>query len=222
MRAVEAEDVRTSLDHLRNHLLAPRCWAKTRHNLCLPHAVIQDTWLVAFIHDGTVVDLRLEEIASGLCLECGGCLRHDCLEGELPGGGLSTQHYCISAIPDSVLQIAHLGPRRNWSHDHALHHLRRSDDKQACRFCLGNQQLLRERHTLNLHLDTEVTTSNHQGLRFLDDTINVCQCLRLLNLWANLWPLLCWDVHAIHDVNQLLTILSFLCEGDADVLHWWV
>jgi hypothetical protein len=34
----------------------------------------------------------------------------------------------------------------------------------------------------------KVTARNHQRSRRLDDTSQVFECLRLLNLWADLWP----------------------------------
>jgi len=164
MGAVQAENVRAGFDHLRDHLLAPGGRTQRGDHLRLTLAVIHLPRLVGFIHDGAVLDLRLEEVADGLRFQRSICLGHDRLARKLAACSFSAQHDGVAAVEHSILQVAHLGPGWHRVLNHALHHLRCVNHKQARLLGPGNEQLLRERHALELQLDAQIPPGDHQGL----------------------------------------------------------
>ena len=68
----------------------------------------------------------------------------------------------------------------------------------------------------------KIATGHHKGLRLGYNPVDVGQGLRLLDFGTDLWSPLLGNVHTIHNVNQLLQILTLLSEGDTDVLDWRV
>jgi len=218
MGAVQSEDVRTRLDHLRDHLLTPGGWSQARNHLGLALAVIHLPGLVCLVHEVIVQHLRHKVVLHALCLEdCVGFGPYR-LQGEVAGGGLAAEHHGVGTIPNGVLQVSNLCPGRHRLVDHTLDHLGGRDHKQARLLCLFDQELLCEGYSLYLEFHAEVSSCYHQGLRLRDDAVDVRQCLGLLDLGADLRPLLLGHLQPVHDVDELLKVLGLLREGDTDVL----
>mmetsp|Transcript_79757 Transcript_79757/g.165717 ORF Transcript_79757/g.165717 Transcript_79757/m.165717 type:complete len:255 (-) Transcript_79757:736-1500(-) len=218
MRAVQSEDVRAGRNHLGDHLLAPRRGAQRGNDLRPPLAVVHLSGLQGLADAVVVEESGHDEVLHGLGLKhCSG-LGPNGLERILAAGGLSTQHHCVGAIPDGVLKIGDLGTCWHGVFDHALDHLRRRDDEEACFLGFRDEQLLSEGHPVHTKLDAQISSSDHQGLALGDDAIDVGEGLRLLNLGADLRSTIGRDVQTVHDVDELLQILGLLRKGDADVL----
>mmetsp|Transcript_151858 Transcript_151858/g.282950 ORF Transcript_151858/g.282950 Transcript_151858/m.282950 type:complete len:365 (-) Transcript_151858:495-1589(-) len=154
----------------------------------------------------------------GLCLTSCRCLCHDGFQWVLARRGFPTQHDSVCAIKDSICQVSNLCSCRHWILNHALNHLCCSDHEKSSLLRPLDQKLLCEWCPVHSKLDTQVTPGHHQGLRLCNDPFNVGERLWLLNLRADLRALLGWHLHAVHDVDELLQVLSLLCEGDTDVL----
>mmetsp|Transcript_32173 Transcript_32173/g.86169 ORF Transcript_32173/g.86169 Transcript_32173/m.86169 type:complete len:226 (-) Transcript_32173:1661-2338(-) len=218
MRTIQTEYVSPCVDHCWKHFVAPRRRPQTCHNFRPTPGVIHLLGLVPLFHVEIIIDLWREQVLGGLCLQnCRG-LSHDRLDWVLSACCLAAQHHRIRAVPNSVLQIADLRSGGHRCLDHAFHHLRRSDDKETCIFRPYDQKFLCKRNALHTQLDAKISPRHHQRLRLGDDAIDVGQSLRLLNLGADLGPLVLWNAKTVHDVDQLLEVLTFLDERDAYVL----
>mmetsp|Transcript_129875 Transcript_129875/g.183158 ORF Transcript_129875/g.183158 Transcript_129875/m.183158 type:complete len:296 (+) Transcript_129875:56-943(+) len=147
-----------------------------------------------------------------------GCLCHDSFQGVFAACCLSGKHHRIGAVPNGIAQVRNFGSCWYRCFDHRLDHLRGCNHEEPSILCLSNEKLLCEGHAVESKLNTKIPAGNHQGLRLLDDSFDVGQRLRLLNLRANLRPLLSRDLQPVHDVDELLQVLGLLSEGDADVL----
>mmetsp|Transcript_51169 Transcript_51169/g.111071 ORF Transcript_51169/g.111071 Transcript_51169/m.111071 type:complete len:262 (+) Transcript_51169:729-1514(+) len=155
----------------------------------------------------------------GLRLSAHRSLRPDRVQWILATCRLAAEHDSVGAVPDRIGHIADLCPRRHRGLDHALAHLGGCDDKETGLLGSGYEQLLRKGHTVDAQFHSKVPASDHQSLRLRDDAVDVRQCLGLLDLGADLGPLLFWNLQPVHDVDELLKVLGLLREGNADVLH---
>mmetsp|Transcript_32173 Transcript_32173/g.86170 ORF Transcript_32173/g.86170 Transcript_32173/m.86170 type:complete len:225 (-) Transcript_32173:371-1045(-) len=168
--------------------------------------------------DGNEGTRLLQFLLHRLSLSNGRRFSQHCFDGELPAGCLAAQHDRVSSVPHSICQIAHLSASWDGCLDHTLDHLRGCYHKQTCLLGSLDKQLLREGHTIQAQLHPQVASCDHQCLGLLDDPLDVDERLRLLDLGANLGSSVRWNLEPVHYLNQLLQILTLLCERDADVV----
>ena len=144
-------------------------------------------------------------------------------------GSLAGQHDAVGTVENSVGDIADFGTRRARVDGHGLpppsaiynlkpakqahlKHLGRADDGLASDITLGNHHLLGDEYLAGWNLNTEITTSNHDTVRLLQDLVKVLNTLLIFNLDDDL------DGCAIRakDSTDVTDILGRADEGSKD------
>ena len=77
---------------------------------------------------------------------------------------LTRKHQRISAIKDSIGNIGYLSTGRTWILNHGMQHLCSHDYRFLRLHTLRDDAALDARNSLDWHLDTQVTTSNHDTI----------------------------------------------------------
>mmetsp|Transcript_26518 Transcript_26518/g.68440 ORF Transcript_26518/g.68440 Transcript_26518/m.68440 type:complete len:281 (+) Transcript_26518:249-1091(+) len=131
---------------------------------------------------------------------------------------LAREHHSVRAVEDSVGNVTHLRTGGHLVLNHALEHLRRGDDELIRRVRLLDQHLLEEGHALEAEFDAEVTASNHETIRTVEDLVNVAKCGGLLDFGDDAGALVRRHALRVHQIDQLLHILALLHEAERHVV----
>ena len=106
----------------------------------------------------------------------------DDLDGVGPHRGFPAQHDGVGAVKHRIGHVRHLRAGGRDALDHGLHHLGGHDDRLAVALAQPDDPLLYHRHLLHRHLDPEVTPGDHDGVRGLDNALQVIYRLGLFDL----------------------------------------
>ena len=87
--------------------------------------------------------------------------------------GLARQHQCIRAIEHGVGDVTDFGAGRRRGRDHALHHLRRGDDRHSGADAGPHNAFLHVRHVFEGALDPQIPPCNHHRVGDRDDLVEV-------------------------------------------------
>jgi len=169
---------------------------------CLDSSMSQEELLVnlSILHRINVVERRLVL----LCLF--GDARHslNSLYRILTASCFARKHQGICTVEDSVGNICNLGTCRTRILDHGVEHLCSHDYRFLSLHALGDDAALDTRDSLDRHLNTQVTTGNHNAIAGFDDLIDVIYTLLVLDLRDNL------DV-AVVSIENILHGLYISC-----------
>ena len=149
--------------------------------------------------------LEVADVGDGvLGLEDGLAHLTDGFVGVRTLGGLTRKHDAVSAIGNSVTNIADLSAGGSGVLDHGLKHLGSADDGLAGNVAHGNDLLLSSKDLSGGNLDTQVTTGNHDTVGLAENLSEVVETLPVLDLGDDL------DVLALlaKDVADVLDILT--------------
>lgn len=98
-------------------------------------------------------------------------LSHDfhCFDGEESCGCFATEHNGVGAINDCVCDVAGFGACWSGVANHGFEHLCGGDDGYAPRVCCVNEAFLDDGYLFGGHFDSEVATSDHDGVGCVED-----------------------------------------------------
>jgi hypothetical protein len=129
---------------------------------------------------------------------------HTSLERVVSLGSLSGQHDTVGTVKNGVSDVRDLGTGRTGVVGHRLgsvscvgaitkqqthlKHLGSTDRRLSGNGALGNHHLLGHEDLTGGDLDTEITTSDHDTVRLLEDLVKVDDTLLVLDLDDNLDP----------------------------------
>ena len=122
----------------------------------------------------------------------------------LTAGCFARKHQGVCTVEDSVGNICNLGTCRTRILDHGVEHLCSHDYRFLSLHALGDDAALDTRDSLDRHLNTQVTTGNHNAIAGFDDLIDVIYTLLVLDLRDNL------DV-AVVSIENILHGLYISC-----------
>ena len=104
----------------------------------------------------------------------------------LTAGSFARKHQGICTVEDSVGNICNLGTCRTRILNHGVEHLCSYDYRLLSLHALGDDAALDTRDSLDRHLNTQITTGNHDTIAGFDDLIDVIYTLLVLNLGDDL------------------------------------
>ena len=127
-------------------------------------------------------------------------------------GSLSRQHHTVSTIGNSVSDVTDFGTGWAGVVDHGFEHLGSANDGLACDVAHGYHLFLGSKYLSGRNLNTQITSSNHDTIGFLQNLLEVVDALSVLDLGYDL------DVLAVltKDLTDGLDILSTADEGSKD------
>lgn len=110
----------------------------------------------------------------------------DSLVGIATLSSLTRQHDTVCSISDGVTNVRDLSA--GWARvvNHRLQHLGGADNGLAGNVAHGNHLLLGGKHLSSWDLNTQITTSNHDTISFLQDLSKVVETLSVLDLGNDL------------------------------------
>mmetsp|Transcript_24761 Transcript_24761/g.72516 ORF Transcript_24761/g.72516 Transcript_24761/m.72516 type:complete len:229 (-) Transcript_24761:1061-1747(-) len=97
-------------------------------------------------------------------------------DGIFPLGRFPAQHDRVGAVVHGVGHVGHLGPSRTRILSHRFEHLRRDDDRFPGGIARGHHLLLGIDHLLDGYLHAEISSRDHDAIRFVQYRIEVTQC----------------------------------------------
>lgn len=129
-------------------------------------------------------------------------------------GRLTGQHDTVRSVKDGIGNVGHLGTSRTRVICHGLEHLGGTNDRLALNVTLGDHHLLGDEDLGSRDLDTEVTTGDHDAIRFLENFVEVVDTLLVLNLGNDL------DLFALftEDCADMANVASTANKGREDHL----
>ena len=96
--------------------------------------------------------------------------------GVFPHGGFGAEHHGIGSIEAGVGNITDFGSGGADVFDHTFEHMGRHDHGFGGKSGFVNEFLLENRHLRCGYFDSQVSSSDHQGIGYGDDLVYVVQC----------------------------------------------
>jgi hypothetical protein len=98
----------------------------------------------------------------------------------------SGQHNTISTVQNSIGNVRDFGTGRTRVVGHGFEHLGGADDRLTSHVALCNHHLLSDEDLGCRNFDTQISTSNHHSICFLQDLVKIVDALLILDLGNDL------------------------------------